>query len=366
MSAASGKAPSPAATAEPAIATMADELRGTWSADARKAQLHFVSGKGGTGKTTVAAAIALALAQHGNRVLLVEVEQRQGIARLFDREPLPYAETKIAEVPDGGEVFALAIDTEAAMLEYLDMYYKLGTLGKAMRAAGAIEFATSIAPGLKDVILTGKIKEVTTRKADKGEVCYDAIVVDSPPTGRIHHFLDVTTAMAGLARSGPIYKQAQSVASLLHSRRTVVHLVTLLESLPVQETLDSIADLRGVGLTIGNVVVNRASPRFVAPEDLDRFATDGPDPTELAQGLAAADLVPAEGSLYDDRDRELVEGLLIQAMEHARVAKGQLAAAQGLQDADIDTLVLPHLNSGIDPGALFELASMLDAQEVSR
>lgn len=366
MSAASGKAAPSSAATEPAIETMADELRGTWSADARKAQLHFVSGKGGTGKTTVAAAMALALARDGNRVLLVEVEQRQGIARLFDREPLPYEEVKVAEVPGGGEVVALAIDTEAAMLEYLDMFYKLGTLGKAMRAAGAIEFATSIAPGIKDVILTGKVKETATRKAEKGEVTYDAIVVDSPPTGRIHHFLDVTTAMAGLARSGPIYKQAQSVASLLHSRRTVVHLVTLLESLPVQETLDAIADLRGVGLTVGNVVVNRASPRFISPEDLERFAADGPDPSELAQGLAAAELVPAEGSLYDDRDRELVEGLIIQAMEHARVAQGQIAAAEGLREADVDTLVLPHLNSGIDPGALFDLAGMLSAQEVSK
>lgn len=136
-----------------------------WPSRLTKARLHFVSGKGGTGKSTVAAALALALAAGGRKVLLVEVEERQGIAQLFDVPPLPYEEVKVATADGGGQVNALAIDIEAAFLEYLDMFYNLGLAGRAMRRIGAIEFATTIAPGLRDVLLTGKIKEIVTRTA---------------------------------------------------------------------------------------------------------------------------------------------------------------------------------------------------------
>ena len=87
-------------------------------------RLHVVSGKGGTGKTTVAAALALALARGGKKVLLLEVEGRQGIAQLFDTAPLPYQETKIAVADDGGVVYALPVDAEAALLENLVAYFK--------------------------------------------------------------------------------------------------------------------------------------------------------------------------------------------------------------------------------------------------
>ena len=134
-----------------------------WPSRLTKARLHFVTGKGGTGKSTIAASLALALAAGGRKVLLVEVEGRQGIAQLFDVPPLPYEEMKIATADGGGTVNALAIDIEAAFLEYLDMFYNLGLAGRAMRRIGAVEFATTIAPGLRDVLLTGKIKEIVVR-----------------------------------------------------------------------------------------------------------------------------------------------------------------------------------------------------------
>src|ERR1700753_3060667 len=195
------------------------------------ARVDVVTGKGGTGKTTVAAALALGLAAGGGRALLVEVEGRQGIAQLFDLKPLPYKELRIAEVPGGGEVRALAVDPEEALLEYLAMFYKLGAAGRALRKVGAIDFATTIAPGLRDVLLTGKVKEATTRSHD-GRRVYDAVVLDAPPTGRIGRFLNVTAETARLAKMGPIKTQSEGVASLLRSPITAVHIVTLLEGMP--------------------------------------------------------------------------------------------------------------------------------------
>ncbi len=136
-------------------------------------RLHVVTGKGGTGKSTVAAALALALASHGRSVLLCEVEGRQGIARMFDVDPLPYAERRIASGlagPDGraGAVHALHIDPESALMDYLAMYYKLGRAGRALDRFGVVEFATTIAPGVRDVLLTGRLKSSHTTSRSAG------------------------------------------------------------------------------------------------------------------------------------------------------------------------------------------------------
>jgi anion-transporting ArsA/GET3 family ATPase len=100
-------------------------------------KLHVVTGKGGTGKTTVAGALALALAAGGRQVLLTEVEGRQGISQMLDTPPLPYEERKVAVAPPGysgtgGEVYALAIDPEAALIEYLEIFYNLKRAGSAL------------------------------------------------------------------------------------------------------------------------------------------------------------------------------------------------------------------------------------------
>ncbi|MBX7448405.1 ArsA family ATPase [Mycolicibacterium sp. 3033] len=332
--------------------------RGTWPARLAEARLHFVSGKGGTGKSTIAAALALALAAGGRKVLLVEVEGRQGIAQLFDVPPLPYEEVKIATAEGGGQVNALAIDTEAAFLEYLEMFYNLGLAGRAMRRIGAVEFATTIAPGLRDVLLTGKIKEVVTRtrKEAKGKYgYYDAIVVDSPPTGRIARFLDVTKAVSDLAKGGPVHSQADGVVRLLHSDVTVIHLVTLLEALPVQETLEAIAELREMGLPIGSVIVNRNIPAYLPADDLAKAADGGVDADAIRAGLAES------GITLSDND---FAGLLTETIEHATRIAARTESAEALTELEVPRLDLPALADGVDLGSLYELAEALAQQGV--
>ena len=174
------------------------------SSDWPGVQLHIVTGKGGTGKSTVAAALALALASRGQTVLLCEVEGRQGIAQLFDVPPLPYEERRIARGTTGsGDVYALAIDAESALLEYLDMYYRLGRAGKALDRFGVIEFATTIAPGVRDVLLTGKVYEAANRnRRNKGARQYDAIVLDAHPRAASPSSSTSTTSSPGWPRSG--------------------------------------------------------------------------------------------------------------------------------------------------------------------
>ena len=147
------------------------------------ARLHVVTGKGGTGKTTVAAALAMALSVGGRRTLVVEVEGRQGLAQLFDVPALSYKESRLATTEGGGEVLGLSVDAEQALLEYLDLFYSLKRSARALRRMGAIDFVTTLAPGLRDILITGKLKEAVVRTRD-GRPQYDAVVLDAPPTGR--------------------------------------------------------------------------------------------------------------------------------------------------------------------------------------
>jgi anion-transporting ArsA/GET3 family ATPase len=319
-----------------------------------------VTGKGGTGKTTVAGALSLALAAHSLRVLLVEVEGRQGLAQLFDTPPLPYAETRLAATR-GGEVIGLAIDVEAAMLEYLEMFYSIKRGGSVLRRMGAIDFVTTIAPGLRDVILTGKVKEATTRSA-RGGPDFDAVVVDAPPTGRITHFLDATSEVAGLTKFGPIHKQSLSVTALLHSMQTAVHLVTLLEEMPVQETVDAAAQLRTAGYHLGQVIVNRARPDLVSAglaggglSGAGIAGARGPDVALLAEGLAEAGV-----------DAGLAPALATEMSDHALRQSIQAAAAEELAQADRPMVRLPELAPPMDLGNLFEMAESLDVESWAR
>lgn len=319
-------------------------------------RLHIVTGKGGTGKTTVAASLALSLATGGRKVLLCEVEGRQGIAQLFDVAPLPYEERRVAVGDGGGQVFALAIDPEAALLEYLAMYYKLGRAGKALDRFGIIDFATTIAPGVRDVLLTGKVYEAVRRHEKNGDYSYDAVVLDAPPTGRITKFLNVNSEVAGLARVGPIRKQADSIMTMMRSPRTSVHIVTVLEEMPVQETIDGIADLERSDLPVGHVIVNQVRRSPLVEAAYDRVASDKLTKNAVTSALRRTTITPS---------RELVATLLQEGSAHIERQQLQARQREILDGVDHPVDELPYVSDGIDLGALFELGRTLHEAGVS-
>ncbi|WP_375477488.1 ArsA-related P-loop ATPase [uncultured Jatrophihabitans sp.] len=310
------------------------------------ARLHVVTGKGGTGKTTAATALALALAETGRRVLLVEVEGRQALAQLFDMPPMPYEEVRLTSVGNGGELYGLAIDAEQAMIEYLDMFYGLKRSARGLKKMGAVDFVTTLAPGLRDVLLTGKVKEAVVRTVD-GRPAYDAVVLDAPPTGRIGRFLDATREVAKLTKFGPINSQSEGVIKLLHGPKTAVHLVTLLEEMPVQETLDAAAELVSLGFTLGAVVVNRARPALITDE---LFGAGGVDADALAAELDMAGVAAGDAAA-------LAGALAVEMADYAQRQRVQEENEVRLESLDLPRVELPDLNPPVALGELKDLAA---------
>jgi len=316
--------------------------------------LHVVSGKGGTGKTTVAAALAMALARDGGRTLLMEVEGRQGIAQVFDVPPLPYEERQVAVAPGGGEVWALAVDPEDALLDYLEIFYNLRRAGSALRRMGAVDFATTIAPGLRDVLLTGKACEVVRRSEKQEPNAYDAVVLDAPPTGRIARFLNVNSEVSGLAKVGPIRNHADLVMSVIASPRTAVHLVTLLEEMPIQETIDGIDELRAASLPVGGVIVNMTRPPLLTDEEM-AMATAGSLPVQqIEESLVEAGVTNEVSAI--------AQTLIREGLDHSRRVQLEERELERLNDLDLPVLQLPYLAGGIDLSSLYELAGALSEQ----
>jgi anion-transporting ArsA/GET3 family ATPase len=207
----------------------------------------IVAGKGGVGKTTVTAALAVAAARAGSSVLVVEIEGKSGLATMFGVEALSYDELDL----DSG-IRARFLTPDAALVDYLESH-GMKRISKRLIASGALEVVSTAVPGMKDILVLGKVKSLDEMRAAH------LIIVDAPAAGHAVSFLLSPRGLLDAVRVGPINKQAADVVSLLSDpARCQVMLVTLPEETPVSEVIETayaIEDRAGVAL--GPVVVNQ-------------------------------------------------------------------------------------------------------------
>jgi anion-transporting ArsA/GET3 family ATPase len=254
----------------------------------RDRRLLYVTGKGGVGKTTVAAALGLAAAEAGRRTIVCEVAEQDRVSRAFKREGV-VAET---EVELAQNLWAITIDPRRALEEWLGR--QLGGAGlRVLARSSAFQYFVAAAPGAKELITIAKVWELAQlERWDRRARTYDLVVVDAPSSGHGVAMLTTPRTFGEIARVGPIRRQAFKVRDLLADpERTGYLAVALPEEMPVNETLDLERRLpEAVGHGLSAIVVNALWPeRFSAAdaEALRAASADGHAPQAAAAVRAA-------------------------------------------------------------------------------
>jgi anion-transporting ArsA/GET3 family ATPase len=241
-------------------------------------QLLVVTGKGGVGKTTIAAAIGLLAAERGLRAIIVEVGEQSRLARLFARaQPRPGVEGELQE-----GLWSVSIDPDRALLEWLQV---LGGRipGRVLASSGTFQYFAAAAPGAKELVSMVKIWELTQgasgRRRGRG---YDLVLLDAPATGHALGMLAAPHTFGAIARVGPIAAQTQRVAELLGDpARTDYLAVALGTEMAVTETIELQQGLRRqLGRELHAVIVNGVMPRRFTEQELQRLAAAAPDGVE--------------------------------------------------------------------------------------
>ena len=292
----------------------------------------IVAGKGGVGKTTVTATLAVAAARAGRNVLIVEVEGKSGLATAFNRPALGYEEQDLTPGIRGR-----TLTPDAALRDWLEGN-GLKRISKRLVQTGALDVIATAVPGMKDILVMGKVKGLEqSRDAD-------LIIVDAPAAGHALTFLTSAQGLLDAVAVGPVRKQAADVVEMLSDpARCQVILVTLPEETPVNEAVDTAFAIEDrVGVRLGPIVVNGCYPDLA-----------------LTPASASAAAAQADGQLIDVfvSDHE-VSDLAAAAVFRAERTEIQLAQADRLAEAlPLPQIRLPFLfSSEIGPAEIELLA----------
>ncbi|MEK6229163.1 MAG: ArsA-related P-loop ATPase [Actinomycetota bacterium] len=299
-------------------------------------RLVYVTGKGGVGKTTVAAALGLAAARAGKRTLVCEVAEQERITTAFGHEPAGFSEVEVA--PD---LSAFSINPEDAKEEWLRHQLRSGRLASLLSSSRIFQYVTAAAPGLAEVVSMGKIWELAQleRRSKTGRP-YDLVIVDAPATGNGLALLRAPRTFADIAKVGPIRNHAETIHRFtVDGRQSAVLAVALAEEMPVNETIDLEGRLREqMGLELAHVLVNGVLPeRFTGAE---------------AEAIAAADGEAGPAA------REALEAALT-AHERAKAQRSQVGRLRRGTEAPVATLPF-LLTPELDMAGLEELSRELE------
>jgi anion-transporting ArsA/GET3 family ATPase len=285
-------------------------------------KLLFVTGKGGVGKTTVASALALFASQRGKRVLICEVDAKGDVAGFYEAAPTVFQEKEI--LPG---LFAMTMDTEASLREYLKLQLRIPVAGRIGPLAKAFDFVATAAPGVREILTVGKpVYEVRERH-------YDLVVVDAPASGHIVGLLAAPQAINNLVKVGLIRSQTDWLLEILSDHQTTgLVAVCTPEEMPVNETVELAQRLKDeTTVQLSAVVVNRVLPELFGRHEekvFDALAT--PPASTTLNGLVGGDAGP------------LLDAARL-AVTMRRTRSTHLDRLRGSIDHSVPMLYLPYL-----------------------
>jgi anion-transporting ArsA/GET3 family ATPase len=288
-------------------------------------RLLVVTGKGGVGKSTVAAALGLVAAERGKRVLIVDVDAKGTIAERFECGPINFTPR---EVMPG--ISLMAMDTEASLAEYIRLNMRIPIIGRLGPLARALDFVATAAPGVREILTIGKVCwEV--RESIEGRADWDLVIVDAAATGHVIAQLGAADAIGELVAVGPVRGQTAWMSELLADPAiTALNVVTTPEEMPVAETIDLVARARSeLKVPLGAIIVNRVLPELFTHDDEAMFESLAAEPM---MGRLVDAVGPGATAVMD-------AARLAVAMRRSRVEHLNRLRAE----VDLPTFYLPNL-----------------------
>jgi anion-transporting ArsA/GET3 family ATPase len=267
----------------------------------------FVAGKGGTGRSTITAALALLAAKAGKRVLAIDVDAKGDLAAALGSPPSGFAPRVVQH-----NLSVLELRTDESFQEYLQIYFKVPRLARLTPLARVFDFIATGVPGPRDMLVVGKIAYEERRKESSTTPVWDLILVDSAAGGQVESHLAAARAMLTLVKGGVIRSQVEWIDALVRdSRRTTVVLCALPEEMPVTEAVELHERLRkGSGVAVDVCILNRATtePVTTAQRRLVAALIDPEHAEAVSKRLGGAPMmleagIDLEARLYETSSR---------------------------------------------------------------